>query len=685
MNLFRRPLTPRSVFALTASLTVSFIATGCGVGSLATGTSSPLAASPMHGTINGGPNPIKSATITIYTTGNVATDGTGTVNSQGYGQGTALQTATSDASGNFTFAGGFICPAGQFAYLTSSGGDTGAGVNGKAVLVAALGRCDDLYSGTTYTGNFVFMNELTTVAAAYALNNFAVSTGQGSSAVVGIGAPATNNNAGVGTKTAAAGLRHAFQNAAALVRTFPYTETANTVSPFNSSAQVPAQLINTLADVTVACINSNGSSAACTTLFGATGTSTTSGNTFTALLNLVKNPSLAGSGYTSTQLINAASPATNFYQPVLTSAPNDFTVAILYPKGLGAATGVQGLQYPVSDAIDTNDDVFIGNYNAATSTSSNAVSFLSNGALVSFTPNNSTNIAADQATVDAAGSLYFSNGTGSPVYYPVSNSTGAIGSNTGTPFGTTGAQALAADRANNVWVGYSDSTFREYTTGGSTQSFSRAMSGNPQPAPQAIAVDPDQNIWVAGGKNQAHNSVEVQPNTGLLGGVAYSALTAMPTASLPGSPSSITFNGSSSPYEGYISINAAGVYGLQPVTPTLVGNQVTGVTAGTEFTTFFTTASWSQADGSNNVWTADGSQLILYNGSSSSVLSPCIPTAVGSNTTCKTSPYSGLNHLALDSTGAVWFTSSATGSVSQVIGSAAPTWPLLSAGVLGKP
>ena len=130
------------------------------------------------------------------------------------------------ADGSFSFQGGYPCPAGQFAYIVSSGGNTGGNnFNSKAYLVAALGRCEDLFTAGVYTGGFIYINELSTVAAAYALNNFAaIGGGNGVFATVGIGAPSTNNaavgciaNGGSCPTTSAAGLRHAFQNAANLV------------------------------------------------------------------------------------------------------------------------------------------------------------------------------------------------------------------------------------------------------------------------------------------------------------------------------------------------------------------------------------------------------------------------------------------------------------------------------------
>jgi len=250
-----------STFALSALLT------GCGIGDL--DTSSPQAAQVIpafQGTMMGGQSPIVHATVKIYATGS---DGSCTssgsaaaciASDTGYGVATLLQEATvvnggsagqeTDASGNFSFAGGYFCPAGEFAYIVGSGGSpgsAGASANSKILLVAALGRCEDLYTAVTggysgYKGSNIVINEITTVAAGYALGNFATISGS----TVGIGAPSTNNAAKVsgystGTTTAAAGLYHAFLNAANLTNPFSLTTLSSAPAnpPGNSKATRP--------------------------------------------------------------------------------------------------------------------------------------------------------------------------------------------------------------------------------------------------------------------------------------------------------------------------------------------------------------------------------------------------------------------------------------------------------------
>jgi hypothetical protein len=271
----------------------------------------------------------------------------------------------------------------------AAGGNTGGNTtNANAVLVAALGRCDDLFTGGgsssvgTFTGGFVNINELTTIAAAYALGPFSSVSGTGSSTVVQIGAPSTNNapeissvstgciaNVGsCGTTTVAAGLYHAFLNAANLVNTFSSSNppTANsTVTAYTSSygvPMVPQQLINSIANSLVACVNSGGGAigdgSACGTILDLTTlptghipswTAATPTNTFSAVVNLAANPTLSGVTPTGSDCPSMANVAcffgvataqTSIYSPALTSSTgiNDYSISIYFPSGLGSST-----------------------------------------------------------------------------------------------------------------------------------------------------------------------------------------------------------------------------------------------------------------------------------------------------------------------------------------------------------
>lgn len=405
---------------------------GCGVGLMSGNTTSDTVSGRIAGTIHGGPNPVSGATVTLYATG--ASGGAST----GYGVGTVLQTATSDAGGNFTFAGGYTCPAGQFAYVVASGGKTGANnVNPNSVLLDAIGTCANLSAST-----FTVINELTTIAAGYTLSNFMNITGDAVHGyVVSIGAPATNNAPsgcvsnsfyGTGTcpTTSAAGLAHAFANASMLVNSF--SGQVNTTS--STGAIIPYQFINTLGNVLQACVNSNGGG---TDLTAGTPTTTTStaggttndgtpcgklfaftsytadgtssgtlnapGNTLAAIQNLAKRPSgsatlfnsTCDSGSTGTTsaascIFNVATPV-GIYQTSMTSAPPDWMLGVSYPKGSfstgnnaivcgGSVTpATNGSLYPYMLATDINDNLVILNEDGSAGNCYNLLTIANDG------------------------------------------------------------------------------------------------------------------------------------------------------------------------------------------------------------------------------------------------------------------------------------------------------------------
>jgi hypothetical protein len=101
----------------------------------------------------------------------------------------------------------------------------------------------------------------------------------------------------------------------------------------------------------------------------------------------------------------------------------------------------------------------------------------------------------------------------------------------------------------------------------------------------------------------------------------------------------------------------------------------------TSITTSAITPANIATDGVNSLWLHDnavnGTLSFVVPGSSvAQTLNPCyLPSAA---TTCQTGGGMGYGgRLAIDSTGSVWTVSGTTGSLIQVIGSAAPAWPLL--------
>ncbi len=179
-----------SLFAAGLSLL-----TGCGAGVLA--GPSPTPGFKVQGRVHGGAYPIQGATIRLMET---QSNGVWNASTASYA-GTAKQLlqTTSDGNGSFSFPDtGWSCDGGQYAYITVTGGHTVATTNNNVIQVGVIGSCASSLATKTEIDNVnVYISELSTVAAAYALGNFITidntnaATGQ---QMVHITAPAANNS-----------------------------------------------------------------------------------------------------------------------------------------------------------------------------------------------------------------------------------------------------------------------------------------------------------------------------------------------------------------------------------------------------------------------------------------------------------------------------------------------------------
>ncbi len=418
MSAQRHRCSSRAPFAAALLAAVAITLTGCAIDSTSAGPT-PISAN-INGIIHGGPNPIVGATVTLYATA-----------SNGYGgAGNQLAQTSSGSDGSFTFnAAGYTCPAGQQAYITSAGGNTGANAaNLNSVLMAAIGPCANLSASS-----LVWVDEPSTIAAAYALGNFIKITGSGASTVVAVSAPASNNAAaglcttaaGVTTSCVAAGLAHAFLNAANLVSasnssglgTSSPTGQVYASPPSNATTSstavalqnvVPQQEINTLANAVQACVNSTGATGSsdttsgCGQLFTNTTIPTTLSsnsayttkptNTLQALVNLAKFPFA-----NSTNIYNIAA-GSGFYQPTLTAAPPDYSIAILWRSYTTSGANEIGSVYYTT--LDINDNVY-----------ATALTAPSTGSVAGAAPVIANALSSDGAGIWAAPATISSNAT----------------------------------------------------------------------------------------------------------------------------------------------------------------------------------------------------------------------------------------------------------------------------------
>ena len=327
---------------------------------------------PLAGIVSSGAKFINGAKVQLYAAG-----------VSGYGSaGTAVGTAvTTDSSGAFTV--NYNCPTapGDQMYVVATGGDAGSGSNTSIALMAALGTCSNLPSSVT-------VNEVTTIASAYALSAFAAIDKSNGGIDIGTPTSATTCNAAgnwvsSGPNTCNyTGLVNAFKavnnlvnvsNGQALTNTPDYkVDLAHDPNILNNS-QVPTTRINALADMLASCVESNGCSGSSGLLSAAQPNGGTQpADTLQAALDIAQNP---GNNVSNLLGLVASNPpysikSTDTGTLALTApnAPTDLTLALTFTgAGLG---GAPNITFPDGNGgtvngglgIDSAGNIWIGAY-----------------------------------------------------------------------------------------------------------------------------------------------------------------------------------------------------------------------------------------------------------------------------------------------------------------------------------
>jgi hypothetical protein len=327
-ELIRSHSASRQYYLAICATTFALLLAGCGESGVFPTTPSEGAAISIGGKVHGGQQPVTGATLQLYANSTSAYGasstalipvGTGAVGSTGYvaGGGTCVVTTlnastclplpTTSSSGTFSITGDYTCTSGSQLYLLATGGNPGlaAGTNNTGIaLMAGLGACPA--TGTlALTVPYVFIDEVTTVAAAYALSGFFTDA---------------THLATSGSALSTTGINNAALNIAAISSVSAGAALAATP---NGKGTVPQAEINLLANILASCINSNGSG--CTTLFSlAKNGNTVPTETATAAINIAHN---AGANVSA---LFALASATGPFQPALTSTPNDYSITINY-------------------------------------------------------------------------------------------------------------------------------------------------------------------------------------------------------------------------------------------------------------------------------------------------------------------------------------------------------------------
>ncbi len=559
-------MTRRLITLLLAAVATASL-TGCGVTPSQQAAPTPALHS-LRGVAHGGQQPVAGAHIHLFA-----------ANTAGYGAVSVplLNTSspkvatdalgpyiTSGADGSFSLSNIYTCSSGQEVYVLATGGNPGLsqGTNNQALaMLSALGPCPndgDLADNVP----FIYINEVSTIATAYALSGFMTDSTHVSS-----GPSAASQR----------GLANAFLLVNNLVNV--QTGAAQDQNPADNG-EVPQSEIDTLADILVPCVNSTGTTSACSTLFANVGSATdtsTIADTATAALKIAKNPALNVG--TLFSLVPAAAP----FQPTLTTAPNDWTIGISYlsenmsgpyfpafdsqgnlwvpsyvsnalfefdPQGtpLDGGNGFAGggLNQPFAVAVDSVDSVWAVNF--APLNSSGVSRFRNDGAPITSSAYSCSSTCFFPA-FDSSGNLWVSGATQTTILGPGGSPIGAFSTNSydsglvidsaghawtlghnrllyrltypsaSTVFGenVTGASGndltpMAVDASNNIWyVSNKNNAIGKNSAAGTQVSPSGGYTGGGLKGPAGIAVDGDGNVWVA---NRDGNTISEFSNSG---------------------------------------------------------------------------------------------------------------------------------------------------------------------------
>jgi len=369
---------------------------------------------------------------------------------------------TTDSTGHFNIPSGFTCSSTTEVYLYALGGNSGGGTNPAAGLLAALGSCPS--NSDAAPSNYV-VNEVSTVAAAYAMAGFAVDATHVSSS---------------GTPLAVTDISNAFANAANLYSAT--TGTALGTTPAGNGT-VPSEAINTLANILASCVQSSSStSAGCSSLFahaqGASGSTPT--DTASAAINIAHN---AGANVAALYSLATANMP---FGPSLPAQPNDFTLGINFTGG--------GLNGPYAAAIDAEGNAWFANLGNNTISKLNPM-----GAAISPATGytNGTPIGPVGIAIDLSGDPWIVNAVSSSLTkYQASGAllspqAGYTGGGLAVP------QGLATDALGNIWVANAlISSVSKFSNGGVAISPSTGYTGGGIAGSVAIAIDASGAVWV---------------------------------------------------------------------------------------------------------------------------------------------------------------------------------------------
>jgi len=638
-----------SISSLVLLSAFVFLLTGCTLAT--TAPDAPVPGAVLQGKVYGGQQPVSGAHVYLMaaTVSGIGSAGYGlastyllnssviTNNPLNFGiDGGGNYYVTTTSNGSYSITGDYTCTANQQLYLYVIGGNPGSGTNNAAAFLASLGSCSSLSSST-----LILVNELTTVAAAYALAGFATDP-------LHISIP--QYVAGTTADTLAqTGLQNAFATAANLVSNA--TGAALSTTPGGNGTPVTAQVI-TLGNILASCVNSNGAVTGpsnptnCYTLFnnaGSTGgsTGTIPSDTATAAINIAHYPYVSSTVMSNLFGLQAASGAP--FTGGQTSQPTDFTISIEYKGG--------GLSGPYDIAIDSSGNVWTGNL-------SNSLSkFSPTGAAISgssgYTGGGINGLIS--IAVDAAGNVWIANNGNNSISNfssagaPISGASGYTGGGLNSP------TSIAIDALGNAWacsgLNGSSNSLSKFSSSGTAISGSSGYIGGGLSAPVGIAVDASGNVWTTNSFNStlskfSSSGTPISPNAPNFGPYTGGGLD---------TPYGIAIDGSSNVWAANHGNNSISVFSSSgtPLSNGFFGgglNMPYGIAI----------------DGSGKVWVASRNDSSIGNFTSSGT--PLSPPSGYTGGSIIYSP----EHIAIDGSGNVWVTNYSNLSITELVGAATP-------------
>jgi streptogramin lyase len=535
----------KGYFAVTTLLALWILSFAIGCGSnLESMPSEPVATAigDLHGNVHGGRQPVEAAHLYLFAAGAgvIGTASRSLLIPPGSGNFPTFEDANgnyyikTDANGDFNLSGAYTCMSGEQVYMYAVGGQPVPNVTNLAAgNMAVLGNCPSSGSFADVI-SFVYLNEVSTVATAYAVAGFATDATHVSA----------SDNA-----LAKQGLKNAFANAGNLynIQVNPNSQpsAALELTPYGNGL-VPYKEINSLGNSLAACVNSTGSSSSeCTNLFssaksaGTTGTTATDTATFAIYLAQHPRPSNSAVKTIYQQAARVGTP----YQPTLTAVPSDWTVSIMFT---GGGVGRTGGQSPHDVAVDAGGNIYTTNYFGNTWAKFSPLGVPASGSgfgaglngpgsvaidstsshvwLVNYQNSQISRFATDgsgevefnankqnlqDAQLDGSGNVWITANGGDALVKMSSGGTvmGSNSSGLSSPFGL----AIQAGTAGDIWI--ADETQIEtsrYKNSGTPYALSPYIVGGVN-NPTGVAIDVQANIWLSNGDGSVSKLTTVGP------------------------------------------------------------------------------------------------------------------------------------------------------------------------------